>query len=278
MKYSLKTSILLLLFFIFVACNSGADKKTQAEKEISAIEQLINNNFYNLARIKIDSFHINYRMMVDKRRVVASLEDTITLRESYRTIQYCDTVLPVLKHQLDSMSKNFRFEKDTAFQETGDYVHKLHQTEQNVNRNYIKVKVDENGELKLFSHVKGTKIAHRHLKILSGDFFAETDTLLQTNISEHGYNDGESSFESVIFGGESVAEIVKFIYDHQTLKQKVILTGNREYTYFLTPGDIKAISESYHFWIVKRDVVKLERQLKNSNNKIIKIKSISNNQ
>lgn len=277
----MRTFIKIILFVIVTLSNTGcsSDKKEkQADTEIAAIEQLINNNFYNLARIKIDSFHINYRMMVDKRRLVSSLQDTITLRESYRTIQYCDTVLPKLTHQLDSMMKNFRFEKDTVFQETGDYVHKLHITEQNVNRNYLKVKIDENGELKIFSYVKGMKIAHKSLKVSAGDLFAETDSLVQKNFSEHDFNDGENYFESVIFGGESAENIVKFIYDNHTSKPKVTLNGNREYAYFLSQNDIKAIADSYHFWIVKRDVVKLERQLKSSKLKILRIKTNKKNQ
>lgn len=278
----MKTYIYAILFIVlalFIGSCSSEKKAKQAETDIAVIEDLINKNFYNLAKIKTDSFHLNYRMMVDKRRLVAALEDTITLRESHRTIQYCDTILPKLTHQLDSMMKNFRLEKDDRFQETGDYVHKLQITEHNVNRNYLKVKIDENGELKLFSYVTGLKIGHNRLKVSSGDFFAQTDTLDSKNFSEHNFNDGNVYNELVIFGGESVENIVRFIFENQTSKIKVTLIGNKEFSYFLSTQDIKAISDSYHFWIVKKDIVKLEKQLKNSKLKIDRIKfNIKNKQ
>ncbi len=277
MKINFQIIIIFIIITFSYACSS-TKKEKPVETEIAEIEQLINNNFYNLARIKIDSFHVKYRNLVDKRRLVTALQDTITLRESYRTIQYCDTVLPKLIFQRDSMMKNFRLEKDTLFQETGDYVHKLLKTEQNLNRNFLKVKIDEKGELKLFSFVTGVKIAHKHLLLSSGDMFAETDTLVRESISEHEYNDGENHIESVIFWGESVENIVKFIYDNQTSKVKVTIRGNRTYSYFLPPQDIKAIAESYHFWIVTRDIVKLDKQLKISIKKINKIKSYYNYQ
>ncbi len=270
-------SILFIVLTLFIGSCSSEKKAKQAETEIAVIEDLINKNFYNLAKIKIDSFHVNYRMMVDKRKIVAALEDTITLRESYRNIQYCDTVLPKLTHQLDSMMKNFRLEKDARFQETGDYVHKIHVTEQNVNRNYLKVKIDENGELKLFSYVTGIKISHNRLKVSAGEFFTQTDTLDSKNFSEHNFNDGNAYNELVIFGGESVENIVKFIFENQGSIIKVTLIGKKEFSYVLSTQDIKAISDSYHFWIVKKDIVKLEKQLKNSNFKIDRIKIINKN-
>jgi hypothetical protein len=269
-------AILIIIQALFIGSCSSEKKVKQAETDIAVIEDLINKNFYNLAKIKIDSFHVNYRTMVDKRRVVAALEDTITLRESYRTIHYCDTILPKLTQQLDSMMKNFRLEKDERFQETGDYVHKLQVTEQNVNRNYLKVKIDENGELKLFSYVTGIKNSHNRLKVSSGEFFAETDTLDSKNFSEHNFIDGNAYNELAIFGGESVENIVRFIFENQTSKIKVTLIGNKEFSYFLSTQDIKAISDSYHFWIVKKDIVKLEKQRKSSNFKINRI-NINNN-
>ncbi len=271
---SISVIIVIMLLLLLSGCNNKEKQAKLAENDIYLIEELINNKSYNLAKVKIDSFHVNYRMLVDKRKIVNALQDTITLRESLRNIQYCDSILPELLQKMDSISKKFKFEKDTLFEETGNFVHKMLLTEKNTGRNYLKIKTDENGELKIFSIISGSKINHNLLRVSSGEYFAETDTVVRTIFSEHGYNDGENYYESVIFGGTSAENIVKFIYENQNSKIKVSLKGNRELSYFLNLQDLKSIVESYHFWILKRDIVKINKQIINSTIKINRIKSI----
>ncbi len=267
----LKSFTLIMFFFLMVGCNSRKKEVLKADNQLLIIENLIEMNSLNLAKLKIDSFHINFRNLVDKRKIASALEDTITRRECLRTLLYCDSIYPILKHEFDSLIKFFRFEKDTVYQQNGNYIHKSQSTEKNLNRNYLKCLVDENGRLQLISNYTGTKIEHKWIEVRSGDFFAETDTTVNNNYSEHYYNNGGYYFERVTYENQAAEDIVKFIYNNNLSVIYVTLKGKTNFKYKLNNIDIKVIIESYHLWIVKKDIIKLEKEIQKSNIKINKI-------
>ena len=267
----LKSFTLLMFFFLLVGCNSQKKEVLKADNQLLIIENLIEINALNAAKLKIDSFHTNFRNLVDKRKIASALEDTITRRECRRTLVYCDSIYPIKKHEFDSITQYFRFEKDTVYEQFGNYTHKSQLTEQNSNRNYLKCIVDENARLKLISNYTGTKIAHIGIEVRSGDFFAESDTTNKMNYSEHYYNNGGYYFERVTIENQAAEDIVNFIFNNNSSVIQVTLKGKSNYKYRLTNVDIKAISASYHLWIVKKDVIKLEKEIQKSNIKIQKI-------
>ncbi|HJV78612.1 MAG TPA: hypothetical protein VJ602_09530 [Paludibacter sp.] len=272
MQKNIRNSILLLALLLLISCDSRHKQEKLADERLKRIEALINQNSLNAAKIEIDSIHFLYPRLVNKRRIAAAFADTIARRESTRNLTYCDSVLPLKQHQADSIQKNFRFEKDQKYQEVGNFVYKTQQTESNASRTYIKAYVDENADFYLISNYFGGKIEHTSLGVSVNDLFAHTDTLNISNPAYHSFNDGGSHWETLTFKNDADKGVSAFISQNSSARIKITLYGKKSYVYYLADADKKAITETYHLWIVKKDVAKLQKEIKKAKTIIERVK------
>nr|MBP8783191.1 hypothetical protein [Paludibacter sp.] len=209
---------------VFASCNGGESPEKQADKKLLEIEQLIADNDWATARLKIDSIHTLFPRLVDKRKIAVALADTISRRESARMLAYCDSILPVKKAEADSLMKYFRFEKDEKYQEVGNYVYKSQITEQNTGRNYLKCYVDEKANFYLVSNVGGSRINHRNVMVSAGDGFATTENDSVAKGVFHSFTTDGQYFESLTFTNAD-GGIGGFIAANRNEKIKVTLLG-----------------------------------------------------
>ncbi len=265
--------IFFIISILIISCNPRKEQEKQADVRLKKIEQLINENSLNAAKIQIDSIHLLFPKLVEKRKIAAALNDTIVRRESARNLAYCDSILPFKQHEADSIQKNFRFEKDTVYQQFGNFVYKNQRTESNSNRTYLKTYVDENADFYLISNYTGGKIEHISVRVSMNDMFAQTDSIETTNANYHSFDDGGTHWETVTFKNEADKGVTSFISQYSKERLKVTLQGKKTYVYYLSEGDKTAISETYNLWIVKKDVIKLLKEIKKST---IKIERINN--
>ena len=269
---------LFFLILIFLSsCNKREAQEKDADKRLKHIEQLIAENAFNAAKIEIDSIHSLYPRLVSKRKIAAAFEDTITRRESSRTLAYCDSILPLKQHEADSIQKNFRLEKNVNYQDFGNFVYKTQLTESNSNRNYLKAYVDENADFYLISNYCGGKIDHTSIEVSANDIFAHTDTLSTSNSAFHSFNDGGSHWESLTFKNQEDKGVGTFIAQNSSSRLKVTLYGKKTYVYYLSDSDKKAIAETYQLWIIKKDVAQLQKEIKKATVKIERINARKNN-
>jgi uncharacterized protein with LGFP repeats len=271
MKIKYQITFILLTLTLFSACNSKEKQQKLADLRLKHIEQLINDNALNAAKIEIDSIHLLFPRMVDKRRAAEALKDTVIRRENARTLAYCDSILPVKLQEADAIQKNFRLEKNAKYQQVGSYIYKTQQTENNINRTYLKAFVDENADLYLVSNYCGGKIEHSSLEVSVNDLFAKTDTIDTSNASNHSFTDEGTRWENVTFKNQADKGVTAFITQYTSEKIKVTLHGKKSYTYYLENADKKAIAETYHLWVVKKDVAQLQKEIKKATLKIERI-------
>lgn len=267
--------LIIFSFILFISCNTKLTPEKQADIRLEHIKQLINDNSLNAAKIEIDSIHALFPRLVDKRRIAASLEDTIERRESARTLAYCDSILPIKQHEADSIEKNFRFEKNQKYEEIGKYVYKSQQTEFNANRIYLKAYVDENADFYLISNYCGAKINHTSVQVSVDDVFAQTDSIGNSNDANHNFSDGGNRWEIITYKNEANKGVAGFIAQYSANRIKVTLHGKKSYVYYLADSDKKAITEAYHLWVVKKDVAQLLKEIKKATIKIGLIKARS---
>ena len=270
-----KISTLILISTIsilFLACNSRKEQEKNADILLNHIELLISKSAFNAAKIEIDSLHLLFPRLVGKRKIAAAFADTIVRRESARTLAYCDSILPIKIHEADSIQQNFRLEKNAVYQEFGNFIYKSQITENNTNRNYLKAYVDENAEFYLVSNYCGAKLEHTSVEVVANELFAITDTIETTNPANHSFTDAGTRWESVTFKNDAATRVSTFIVQYQLMPIKVILHGAKSSTYYLSPSDKKAISETYNLWVVKKDVAKLQNEIKKAKIKIERIK------
>ena len=179
----------IVIICILLSCNSRKSQEENADKRLKHIQELIDQNSFNVAKNEIDSIHVLFPMLVDKRRIAAALNDTVIRRESSRSLVFCDSILPGKIREMGSIQKNFRFEKDKKYQEIGNYVYKTEQTESNASRTYLKTYVDENADLYLVSNYCGGKIDQQSVEVSANELFAHTDTISLSNPNNHRFDD-----------------------------------------------------------------------------------------
>lgn len=276
MNKIIKISFFIVILIILSSCDSRKANEEKADKCLKHIQLLIDRNEYNAAKIEIDSVHTLFPLLVEKRRIAAALEDTVIRRESSRSLAYCDSILPSKIHEMDSIQKNFRFEKDKKYQDIGNYVYKTEQTESNANRTYLKTYVDENADFYLVSNYCGGKIEQQSVEVSANDLFAHTDTISISDPNNHWFDDGGSHFESIIFKNESDNGVIAFIAQSSVKSVKITLHGKKSYSYYLSAADKKAIIETYRLWKVKKDVVQLQKEIKKATLRIQRINNSKN--
>lgn len=264
--------VIIVLVVFMSSCSRRAGDEKAADKQLQQIQQMIAENNFQAALGSIDSLHRIYPRLVNKRRIAAAYRDTIIRRQSSELLAFSDSLLPVKIRQIDSLQKNFRYEKDEKYQEYGNFVYKTQITEQNYNRNYLKCYVDDNADIYLISNVSGARLNHTRVKVSAGDLFAQTDTTQSSNGNFHNFSDGGTYWESLTFKNEFDGGIVAFIVQHRTEKIKVNLFSRKNVSYILNDQDKKAITATYELWLLKRDLKKLEKDIKTATIRIGQIK------
>lgn len=253
----------LIVLLVFSSCNSG---RKQNERDIASrfshIEDLIGRNLLNAAKIELDSIHILHPRAIDARRTARVLQDTILLRENRRTLAFCDSILPIKQHEVDSIRRNFRLEKDETYQTVGNFVHRSLRIEQNLNRNYLRAFVDENADFFLVSQFTGNnRINHTSVRVSVGSIFATTDTIPTSSPFNHSFADGGMHWEMVTFRNEAAREVPVFIAQYADQRIRIALTGDRNAVFYLTEIDRRALADTYNLWVAMKDVVMLEREI-----------------
>ena len=266
--------LLLSAAFLCTACDSARKK---AEKDIKHrfehIETLLNENSLHAARIELDSIHTLYPRMVDARRLAKALNDTITLRESCRTLAYCDSLLPIKQHQADSIQKQFRYEKNDTYENIGHYVYKALRIEANIGRTYLRAYVDEHADFYMISNFTGNyTLQHTRIKASVDDMYATTDSIATDSPLNHSFNDNGIYWEIVTFKNEASGNLPVFIAQYAQERIKITLQGKRNYVFYLTETDKKALSETYNLWVAKKDVAMLQQEIRKAQATIDRIK------
>lgn len=254
--------VVISMILALSSCNSRMSQERKADILLSHIRTLIDRNELNAAQLEIDSLHQLYPTLINKRKIAAALSDTIERRENFRSLVYCDSILPIKQRQLDSLLINFRFEKDTTYQQYGNYIYKTQRTENNAMRTYLKAYVDENADFYLISNYCGPKIQQSSVKTSAGNVYVETQNAGNDSAVFHEFNDEGNHWESLTFKNNADNGVASFIASNGASTLRITLNGKRKFTYLLDPSDRKAITESYHLWIIMKDYKELKIQIK----------------
>ncbi len=271
MSSNFKYLFIIVSIFLTTACNYRKQEEKQADTRLENIRKLITANKLNEAKSEIDSIHALFPRLVNKRKIAVALNDSIVLRESYRTIKQCAEILPELKNSFELMQKNFVLQKNEKYEEIGKYVYKTQAGEQNTGRNYLMYEVDEKGDVYLSSRYSGEKINQYALKVEAGGMEATTDVNSKNAGVLHAFVDGEGYYEYLTFKNEAIGSIAEFIHANKSLAIRVTLLGNTNKSYMLQQVDKQAISETYKFAQARILLHKTENDLRLAQQRIGKI-------
>lgn len=253
----------LLALAVLTGCGDGGEKEAQVRLQ-KAEAALLQENFSE-AKLQIDSIKMLYPKAFEARKQGIKLMQQVDLKEQRKTLVYLDSMMQVKQLQLDSIKGNFVLEKDTAYQEIGNWFYPTQVVEKNVGRSFLRGQVDELGEMSLTSiYCAGGALNHTSVKVSVGDTFAETLTTkdsytttdLGRTIEKADYKVGED-------GG-----VVGFIVANQDKNIQLTFIGDKTYRTAMQKNDRKAIAELTNLARILSGMEEIRKQQKEANLKI----------
>lgn len=255
--------IALPLFMALFSCNSDEKK---AEELFQRAESSFATGDYSLAKLQIDSIRTLYPKAFEVRKAGIKLMQQVDLQEQQKTLVYLDSVMAVKQASLDSIKGNFVLEKDTAYQEVGNYFYPTQTVEKNIGRSFLRGQVNERGEMSITSiYCAGGKLHHRAVKVSVDDLFAETP------ISPDRYEttDLGKAIEKADYKLGSDGGVIAFITANQDKKRiRLEFIGDRNYKTTMQPNDIKAIAELSRLAQVLSSIEAIKKEQNEANLKI----------
>jgi len=255
-------SAFLALAFI-AGCSDGGEK--QAQLHLQKAETALSEENFSEAKLQIDSIKMLYPKAFEARKQGIKLMQQVDLKEQTKTLAYLDSVMLVKKAQLDSIKGNFVFEKDTLYQDIGNYFYPTQTVEKSLGRSFLRGQVNELGEMSLTSiYCAGGQLNHTSVKVSVGDLFAETpmakDSYQATDlgrvIEKADYKLGED-------GG-----VVGFIVANQDKNIQLQFIGDKTYRTAMPKNDRKAIVELTELARILSGMEEIRKQQKEANLKI----------
>jgi hypothetical protein len=184
--------------------------------------------------------------------------------------------MPVRMEEAGKLKKGFVLEKDSIYEEIGNYVWKQQVIERNVERSYIRCGVDEKGEIYLASVYFGKRpLNHTGLKLsLPDGTYAETASIPHDGGMNYRFRDEGNVTEVITYKGENGLSAINFIcVAAEKARIKAEYTGGAAFALYLGENDKKAIRATYDLAVVLKDIEFMRREKEKSMKKILYIDS-----
>lgn len=268
-----KSAICIALAAITLAACNQTEKEAQAR--LNNARSMYERNEFFAAKSEIDSLRALYPKEYKVLKEGLALMRQVELKEAERTIAFCDSLLPIKIEEAEALKKGFNFEKDSVYEEIGNYIWKQQTIERNVQRCYIRSGVNEKGEIYLASvFYGGAPINHTGLKVSTPDGqFAETATIAYDGGVNYRFKDLGKTTEVVTYKGEKGLDAAKFISTNAKERIKAEYTGGKPYTIYIADGDKKAIAATFDLATVLSDLENLIKEKDKSTNRIAYLKN-----
>ena len=236
---SMKKKLLFMAALtLLTACGDGGEKK--AQEHLRKAEAALTQENFSEAKLQIDSIKILYPKAFEARKQGIKLMQQVDLQEQQKSLVYLDSMLTVAQMQFDAMKNKFVLEKDTAYQEVGNWFYPTQVVEKNLGRSYLRGQVNELGEMSLTSiYCAGGNIHHTAVKVNVGELFAET----QPSKDSYESSDLGRPIEKADYKMGEDGGVIGFITANQDKNIQLTFLGDRTYRTTMQPNDRKAIAE-----------------------------------
>ena len=253
----------LLALVICTGCSDGGEK--EAQKRLQKAEVALQQENFSEAKLQIDSIKVLYPKAFEARKQGIKLMQQVDLKEQGKTLVYLDSMMQVKQAQLDSIKGNFVFEKDTAYQDIGNWLYPTQVVEKNVGRSFLRGQVNELGEMSLTSiYCAGGQLNHTSVKVSVGDTFAETP---MTNDS-YTTTDLGRTIEKADFKVGNDGGVTGFIVANADKNIQLTFIGDTTYRTAIQKNDRKAIVELTELARILSGMEEIRKQQKEANLKI----------
>jgi len=257
MKSLVKLSIFLLVLFL-AAC--GPSDEDKARLKLNFARTLLEKGDTASALLHLDSINSLYPKAVYSANAAKNLTSEIEFDLLHRKETELDSLLVLISE----LEKPFDKEK-TQYDRYTQYIHKRQNFERSWDRSYIKVHLDERGDVYLSSNYHGEQwLDHIGLRVYDRGDDAKTDSIPIGDPDNHRSDFMEAKWEKVTYRNGKDNGVIEFIANNTDRNLKAVFLGN-SYHYI--------ILESYDKQAVK-DALELSEALKRKNRLIAEINSL----
>ncbi len=253
----------ICLFGLLAGCNN-VEKK--AAVYLEAARTAYEQGDYSKAKLQIDSIKINFPKAFEARREGNRLRLQAELKEQERSLIYLDSLLRIRQEEFESIKGRFVFEKDTEYQETGNYLHPSQVIEKNLHRSFLRFQTDEHGNMSFTSiYCGGKNIHHTAVRVSAGD-----GSFAQTPPSQDSYetsNLGEQIEKANFKLGED-GNVIGFLYLNRDKRVRAEYIGEHSYTTTLSAADLQAVSDVYELTQILASITEIKKHIEEANLKI----------
>lgn len=245
------------------ACGNGDEEKAQAF--LQAAESAWQAGDFSGAKLQIDSIRIRYPKAFEARKQGVRLMQKVELDEQRKSLVYLDSLFQVKQAELDAIKKNYVLEKDSVYQEIGNYFSPSQTVEKNLNRTFLRAQVSEKGVMSLTSIYCGaSNIHHTAVKVSSGDTYAETPASADIyETTDLGWKIEKADYPLGSDGG-----VIGFIVLNKENPIRVEYKGDRSYQQTMTSADKQAIADIYALTQVLSSMEEIKKEQQEANRKI----------
>ena len=253
----------LVGLMLLTGCGDGGEKKAQAH--LQKAEEALKQENFSEAKLQIDSIKILYPKAFEARKQGIKLMQQVDLNEQRKTLVYLDSMMQIKQLQLDSIKGNFVLEKDTAYQEIGNYFYPTQIVEKNVGRSFLRAQVSELGEMSLTSiYCAGGKLNHTSVKVSVGELYAETPMSKDSYVTKDlGRTIEKADYKIGEDGG-----VAGFIVANHDKNIQLQFVGDKTYRTAMQKNDRKAVVELTNLARILSAMEEIRKQQKEANLKI----------
>lgn len=251
----MKQKFSILIFVLLLLCACGPTDAEKAQKLVNEAQLLVEEGMWRQARFLLDSIHHCYPREVTQRRLAKALEDSVVYLEAQKSLAYVDSILPPLEQRADKLIKQFRYEKEEAYEDYGRYVHRLLATSSNTSRNFLQAYVRDDRKTIVKSYYFGNSPMNQLSLTLSAAgeevHFSGTNHAFETD----GWH------EIMTLEDNPALHLLNFISSHMTDRVRVKGEGDaptRTWVYYLNDQEKTALSQTYELGWLMKDILQAE--------------------
>ncbi len=258
-----KTLIMVGIACALFACGNADEEKANAF--LTQAEQSWKSGNYNVAKQWIDSIRMVYPKAIEARRNGVRLMQKVELDEQKRSLAFLDSMMQQKQAKFQEMRSQYVLEKDTAYQEIGNYFAPSQITEKNINRTFLRAQVSEEGKLTLTSIYCGSAwIHHKAVKAYSGEVTIETPASTDVyETTDLGWKIEKADYPMGQDGG-----LAAFIAQNPSQTIRLEFVGDRTHKLTMSAADKQAIAKVFQLAQVLSAIQEIKRQQAEANRKI----------
>lgn len=254
-----------ILFFVaifMVAC--GPSDEDKARQKMQQAQSLLEKNDTTAALRHLDSIPQLY----PKAAYAVNAAKNLRTEVQFDLLHRKEAELDSLNVKIEELENPFQKEK-TEFDRYAQYIHKRQNFERAWDRSYIKVHLDERGEIYLSSNYHGEDwLNHTALRVYDQGDDAKTEEIPIGTVDNHRSDFMEAKWEKVTYRDGKDNGVMEFIANNTDRNLKAVFLGDEYYYIILESYDKQAVKDALELSKALKKRNRLEKEIKQLQSKL----------